>query len=128
MSKQRFSYQREQIYQMVSMTNQHPTAEIVYHQLKQSMPRLSLGTVYRNLHRMAQDGRLIEIDGAVARFDANIQPHSHFRCRFCGRVSDFPELSYDASLDQCAMESGWQVDGHSLIFYGICPDCMGKHA
>lgn len=128
MSKQRFSYQREQIYQMVTMTDQHPTAETVYHQLKPSMPRLSLGTVYRNLHRMAQDGRLMEIDGPVARFDANTHPHSHYRCRFCGKVADFPELPYDAALDQRAAEGGWQVDGHSLVFYGICPDCSGDHS
>lgn len=127
MSKQRFSYQREQIYQAVSMTDQHPTAETVYHQLKCSMPRLSLGTVYRNLHRMAQDGRLMEIDGPVARFDANTIPHSHLRCRFCGRVADLQALPYDPELDRLAMQADWQVDGHSLIFYGICPDCMGEH-
>ena len=126
MSKQRFSYQREQIYQAVCTTDQHPTAETVYRQLKSTMPRLSLGTVYRNLHRMAQDGRLMEIDGPVARFDANTTPHSHLRCRLCGAVADLHRLPYDPELDRQAAQTDWKVDGHSLIFYGICPDCMGE--
>lgn len=126
MQKKRFSYQREQIYQAVCRMNRHPTAEMVYNQLKPSMPRLSLGTVYRNLHQMAQDGRLMEINDSVARFDMNTQPHSHCRCRVCGAIMDLPQLPYDAELDRQADRGGWQVDYHSLIFHGICPDCLKK--
>ena len=49
---QRFSHQRERIYQTVLERRDHPTAEMVYQQLKPEMPRLSLGTVYRNLQQM----------------------------------------------------------------------------
>ena len=54
---QRFSQQRERIYQTVLESRAHPTAEMVYQQLKPEMPRLSLGTVYRNLQQMAREGR-----------------------------------------------------------------------
>ena len=67
---QRFSQQRERIYQTVLESRAHPTAEMVYQQLKPEMPRLSLGTVYRNLQQMAREGRLTELDGPVTRFDA----------------------------------------------------------
>lgn len=60
MAQRRFSRQREQIYRAVYGRRDHPTAEMVYQQLKPDMPRLSLGTVYRNLHQMAQEGRLRE--------------------------------------------------------------------
>lgn len=64
MPGQRFSHQRERIYQAVRDSGEHPTAEMVYQSLKPEMPRLSLGTVYRNLHQMAQEGRLTEIPGS----------------------------------------------------------------
>ena len=64
---QRFSQQRERIYQTVLESRAHPTAEMVYQQLKPEMPRLSLGTVYRNLQQMAREGRLTELDGPVTR-------------------------------------------------------------
>ena len=86
MSERRFSHQREEIYQAVYASREHPTAEMVYQQLKPTMPKLSLGTVYRNLRQMAAEGRLLELDGPVVRFDGNTAFHSHFRCGDCGSV------------------------------------------
>lgn len=125
MQTQRFSYQREQIYQAVCGTRDHPTAEMVYHTLKPELPRLSLGTVYRNLHQMAQEGRLMELDGPVARFDAVTTPHAHLRCDRCGGLTDLEGLAYDAGLDRLAEKNGCIVTGHSLLFNGICPACAG---
>ena len=120
---QRFSHQRERIYQAVLGRRDHPTAEMVYQQLKPEMPRLSLGTVYRNLQQMAREGRLVELGGPVARFDAVTRPHTHFHCRFCGALLDLESVPYDEALDRTAAARGYQVAGHSLIFTGACPRC-----
>ena len=120
---QRFSHQRERIYQTVLERRDHPTAEMVYQQLKPEMPRLSLGTVYRNLQQMAREGRLVELGGPVARFDAMTRPHTHFHCRFCGALLDLESVPYDEALDRTAAARGYQVAGHSLIFTGACPRC-----
>lgn len=122
MKSKRYSQQREQIYETVCASKEHPTAQMVYDALRPSMPHLSLGTVYRNLQQMARDGRLMELDGPVARFDATIQPHTHLRCQICGRVADV-ELPYDASLDRAFSMEGWNIFGHSLMFAGMCPVC-----
>ena len=122
MQDRRFSHQRERIYQAVRSSHAHPTAEEVYSQLKPEMPRLSLGTVYRNLRQMAAEGRLAEVDGPVARFDAFLMPHTHFRCTGCGAVMDL-ELPYDPALDAQAAKEGCTVTGHSLCFTGLCPQC-----
>ena len=126
MKAQRYSQQREQIYDMVCASREHPTAQMVYDALRPSMPRLSLGTVYRNLQQMARDGRLVEIDGPVARFDATIHPHTHLRCQSCGSVADV-ELPYDAALDRVCRMEGWNIIGHNLMFTGICPACAGEN-
>lgn len=125
MQQRRFSRQREQIYEAVCATDTHPTAEMVYERLKPAMPRLSLGTVYRNLRQMAAEGRLMELEGPVARFDADLSPHAHFRCQRCGAVSDVA-IPYDAALDMLAAGDGRLVRGHSLCFYGICPACAAE--
>ena len=126
MALQRFSHQREEIYQAVCATKEHPSAQMVYDTLKPHMPKLSLGTVYRNLHQMAQEGRLLELDGPVTRYDATIEPHTHIRCQRCERVADL-DLPYDTALDRTAEAGGWNVSGHHLMFQGICPACAGKH-
>ena len=90
------------------------------------MPRLSLGTVYRNLQQMAREGRLTELDGPVTRFDAVTRPHTHFRCRACGAVLDLETVPYDERLDRLAAAQGCVVTGHTLIFTGHCPCCAGQ--
>ena len=125
LQNQRFSYQREQIFGVVRNTEEHPTAEMVYERLKPSMPRLSLGTVYRNLRQMAQEGQLKELDGPVARFDAETDPHTHFCCTDCGAVSDLG-VPYDPSLDAAAAQDGRLIREHALTFYGLCPACRKK--
>ena len=122
MKPQRYSHQRERIYEALCATKEHPTAQMVYETLKPEMPKLSLGTVYRNLQQMAQDGRIMELDGPVTRFDATAQPHTHIRCSRCGCVAD-GILPYDADMDAETIVAGWQVDGHDLMFTGICPAC-----
>ena len=122
MKAQRFSQQRERIYQAVQMSDEHPSAQMVYDALRPELPRLSLGTVYRNLHQMAQEGRLRELEGSVTRFDAVLSAHTHIRCVRCGQVADLA-LPYDPSLDQEAVGNGWAVTGHELVFNGLCPAC-----
>ena len=126
MPGQRFSHQRERIYQAVRDSGEHPTAEMVYQSLKPEMPRLSLGTVYRNLHQMAQEGRLTEIQGAVVRFDGCTAPHTHLRCLRCGGVFDLTEIPYDRTLDDLAARQGVRILGHALLFTGICSACADK--
>lgn len=122
MKLQRFSQQRERIYEAVRTSMEHPSAQMVYDALRPEMPRLSLGTVYRNLHQMAQEGRLRELEGPVARFDAVLPSHTHIRCVRCGQVADL-ELPYDPALDREAAGDGWVITGHELVFNGICPAC-----
>lgn len=127
MAGKRYSRQRELIYEAVRKSREHPTAEMVYQWLKPDNPNLSLGTVYRNLNLLAQEGILIRMPFPVERYDADVRPHSHFRCRDCGRVFDLG-VKYDPEIDdQAAHEAkGFQVDSHDLTFIGLCPGCQTR--
>lgn len=125
MRQHRYSQQREKIYQTVLASCEHPTAQMVYESLQREMPQLSLGTVYRNLRQLAQEGCLRELDGSTVRFDGELRPHSHIRCSCCGALADVP-VPYDSLLDRNTPTQGWTIQDHDLIFHGVCPACRGK--
>lgn len=127
MNGKRYSRQRELIYQALMNTDQHPTAEMVYQWLKPTNPNLSLGTVYRNLNLLVDEGAAVRMAFPVERYDANVEPHPHFRCETCGGVFDL-DLPYDKGLDEKAvLASGHDIRSHELIFRGICANCKPKH-
>ena len=127
MKKKRYSRQRELILDRLRTTKEHPTAEMLYQWLKPDNPGLSLGTVYRNLNLLADDGIILRMAFPVERYDANTEPHPHFRCRNCGSVYDL-ELPYDKSLDLRAEEAcGHLIEGHELLFTGTCVHCTATH-
>lgn len=126
MAGRRYSRQRELIYQAVLGSREHPTAEMVYQWLKSANPQLSLGTVYRNLNLLAEEGILIRMPFPVERYDAVTSPHSHLRCEGCGRVIDL-DFPYHEELDAAVGESvpEMEIHRHDVVFYGLCPNCKG---
>ena len=100
--------------------------EQLYSQLKPEIPDLSLGTVYRNLNVLMQDGLIITVGhvNGEERYDANTSDHSHFVCTKCGRVNDiFLDLSIDKRYPNVAELMGGKVKGHSLSYFGLCKNC-----
>jgi len=128
MAIKRYSKQRELIYQAVMNTEEHPTAETVYHWLKPDNPALSLGTVYRNLKQLVDEGNIIRLPFPVERFDATTRPHAHFLCLNCGNVFDLNDIAYDSAIDrQIETITGNTVQKHELVFSGNCSHCTEKN-
>lgn len=122
------SRQRELLLEVLRGTTCHPDADWVFSEMRKTMPGISLGTVYRNLARLAADGVItkLQVGQHADRFDGTINPHYHMACKACGKVVDLM-LPYDFVLDEAAQnESGCKIDSHTLVFYGECPSCMGK--
>ncbi|NLF34464.1 MAG: transcriptional repressor [Clostridiales bacterium] len=123
MKATRYSRQRELIYRCLRDTDQHPTAEMLYQWLKVDNPNLSLGTVYRNLNLLSEQGAITRLHFPVERFDANVTPHPHFQCLSCGQVYDLA-LSYDKTLDAAARDvCDFHIQFHELLYKGTCSDC-----
>ena len=121
----RYSAKREALLQLMRETDVHPTAEWVYQQLKPQFPDLSLGTVYRNLNLLAEEGEILRLtcgDGSD-RFDGNPKPHYHFLCNSCGRVIDL-DIEPMNHIDVLAA-AGFEgtIEGHTVLFNGKCPEC-----
>ena len=122
----RQSRQRDVVLEIVRSTMDHPTADWVYRQARRRMPRISLGTVYRNLKQLAALGLIREIQagGPAARFDGNLGRHYHIRCVGCGRLSDLP-LSVSKRLeDEARRATSYRILGHEVEVHGLCPLCQ----
>jgi Fur family peroxide stress response transcriptional regulator len=103
---------------------EHPTADGVFERVRRTLPRISLGTVYRNLQRLAAEGRIgvTHLEGRVARYDPTPRLHDHFVCRTCGRVDDLAPAPPAEGL-AAARRAGHVVTAHALVLYGVCSGC-----
>ncbi|MGN0568896.1 MAG: Fur family transcriptional regulator [Candidatus Fimenecus sp.] len=119
---ERKSRQRDAILADLKSRYDHPTAKELYYSVRKSIPNLSLGTLYRNLSQLEENGQIIRIpDEANDRFDGNIAPHAHFKCLSCGKLYDIMSIkndSYDFSDENIG-----QIYGYSLMLFGKCKSC-----
>jgi len=118
--------QRKVILDELRRVKNHPSADEVYEIVRKKLPRISLGTVYRNLEILARLGEIqqLELGCAMKRFDGNPQNHYHIRCIQCNRVDD---LMVDPLIDvenQIYDSTDYEVVGHRLEFLGRCRKCM----
>jgi Fur family peroxide stress response transcriptional regulator len=117
---QRYSRQREHILKIVQNTDSHPTADWVYEQARAVIPNISLGTVYRNLNLLVEEGliqRVLLGDGIV-RYDGKLGPHHHFICTKTGKIYDVEVPIGDSLLKELAAKTGLKATSYKIEFYG----------
>ncbi len=121
----KYSRQREVIKDFLKTRKDHPTADIVYTNVRMQYPNISLGTVYRNLTLLADIGEIqrLRVGDGVDHFDADISPHYHFVCTECGSVVDLVMDNIDDIVDIAGMNFDGKITGHVTYFYGICGNC-----
>ena len=122
------SRQREAILEYLQQTTAHPTADMVYLHVRKVIPNISLGTVYRNLNQLVGQGEVLRLSCGddCDRFDGTVSPHYHFRCTQCHEVSDLVTDPLEHINLIAGAGFGGRIDGHSVYFYGICPDCLAN--
>jgi len=123
--KMRLTTQRQVILEELGKVTSHPTANEVYDMVRKRLPRIGLGTVYRNLELMAESGLILklEVGGTQKRFDATTDLHYHIRCSTCGKVDDI-NLPVQPEINKMAASAtDYQILSHHVEFSGICSTC-----
>jgi Fur family transcriptional regulator, peroxide stress response regulator len=124
----RSTRQRRLVYETVLSTDIHPTAEWVYEAVRRTLPRVSLGTVYRNLQVLVEEGRLKAfIRGGRTCYDGDLEAHDHFSCDRCGLLVDIPRAPEVLSTERRLKARGFTVSGRVLELHGFCRDCRPSH-
>lgn len=123
-----YSRQREAILNVLCSTKSHPTAAWIYENVRIQLPNISLGTVYRNLTVLEQEGviRKIPVGDAREHFDGDTSPHSHFYCKTCEKITDIPLDTAD-TCKIIEQEYGVTVDSAAYTFIGVCKNCKNKN-
>ena len=126
-TRRKNSRKRQAILEALCATREHPTAEMLYQQLKPDYPELSLGTVYRNLGVLAEEGLAVSVVRVAGqeRYDARVEPHTHLICRRCARVIDLLELedAISGMYGEIEHRFGCLPESHTLTVSGLCPNC-----
>ncbi len=119
-----FSSKREAIFKTIASTKSHPSASWVYEQLKDDIPNLSLGTVYRNIALFKEQGKIITVANVNGeeRIDADTSDHAHFVCESCHKVYDLHQSEL-SPLEIELNEKGFEISRKNVVFYGICREC-----
>ena len=124
--------QREVILRVLGEHMDHPSADTIYEEVRKFLPRISLGTVYRNLEIMSESGTIMKLEtgGSIKRFDPVTGPHPHFRCVKCGAIEDLP-FGVDDSLFTGKMDDwahGRIIQNLNIEYTGLCIKCNGNSA
>ncbi len=121
----RMTRQRRMILQQLRSVKSHPSADELYEMVRKHLPRISLGTVYRNLDILAELGeiQIIEQGGGLKRFDGESHNHYHLRCLDCGRIADAHADLTVKIPEKLETEPEFCVTGHRLELIGYCRTC-----
>ena len=117
--------QRRVIVEELNKLKTHPTATVLYELVRKRLPRISLGTVYRNLEILSDAGIILKLEtaGTQKRFDGTVENHYHVRCVQCGQVDDLSFSLLEDIDDALRGLSDYKILSHRLEFQGICPSC-----
>lgn len=120
----RNTLQKEIIHQTLCEMRCHPTAAMVYDRIHLSHPTISRSTVFRVLAQMAEEGSIqrLGLSGSDTRYDGDVHPHGHARCRICGAISDIPWTSMEIPADT----AGFLLEDCAVEYRGLCPHCRNK--
>jgi Fe2+ or Zn2+ uptake regulation protein len=122
------THQREIIFRTVYELRSHPTPEAIYDKVREQIPSISLGTVYKNLKTFLDSGLMREVSpmhGSL-RVDANTEDHHHLVCTECRMVIDLDEDDLEPARLLLPLPEGFVLKRCAVEFYGLCPRCAAK--
>jgi Fe2+ or Zn2+ uptake regulation protein len=122
----RFTRQRQAVLNAVQHSTAHPDAAHIFETVRQIVPSISLGTVYRSLEALVEEGHLLQIQqpGMPTRYDARLENHAHFVCDMCGKVVDVLADLPDPMPMAAKTLNGFEVLSAKIEFHGKCRECL----
>lgn len=115
--------QRSVVLEELRKVKSHPTADELHAIVRRRLPRISLGTVYRNLEYLLAAGSISRLESSGSmRFDGDVSSHQHVRCVFCGRIADIAPVSIPGPGDD-SVDSFAFIVGARVVFDGVCRQC-----
>lgn len=125
----KYSRQREGILRILQNRRDHPTADMIYESIRKEQPNISLGTVYRNLSFLANNGQILKLSTGMGpeHYDGFTNPHNHFVCKYCGMVMDMDYMPDGNIMEKASESFGGIIEEYELKFFGKCQQCLSNN-
>ena len=123
---ERITSQRETILDYLKGVDNHPSAETIYDEVRKKLPRISRGTVYRNLKNLKRKGEIQEISAGIAYFDGDISSHAHFICQKCNKIFDIFDICKECGVLKRKKTKVGKINNYQISFYGKCKKCDSR--
>ncbi len=107
----------------------HVTAQELFEKVSERDNSLGFATVYRFLRELADNKVVTEVrvGGHPSRYELTPREHhDHLTCTKCGMICEFENEKIESLQEQVAAHFGFQLTGHVLELYGVCPTCQKK--
>ena len=122
---QRNTKQRTAVLENLRNRRDHPIADMVYVSVRETLPNVSKGTIYRNLKNLTDEWQIISFtENGVEHFDGVMKPHVHYICKECGQIDDL--FFEDDREENVTTEDGFYI--RNVQIEGVCAECMKKHS
>ncbi len=118
----RSSRQRDAVLEVLRSSCDHPTADMIFERVRTEIPNISLGTVYRNLGQLKDEGfiTVVESSDTKVHYEGNLTEHIHFLCKKCHNITD---VWCKSPVPSQLAEMGLQVESQKTVYYGVCKNC-----
>lgn len=128
MGIKRLTRQRKAVLEVIRHAENHPDAAWVYSAVRQMVPSISLGTVYRTLDALVEEGYLMPLSrpGEAIRYEANLDGHLHLLCRQCNEFFDIVSPLPDLLSEVKAQYPEFAIEGVQVAYHGVCPKCRSN--
>ena len=120
----RVTKQRTAILEFLRSKRHHYSATQIYDAVREKIPNISLGTVYRNLAQLIEDKEIISVETSdkCVYYDGFTADHAHFVCERCKEIFDFPLILENSEPSK----AGFLVENQRVVYYGLCAKCNKK--
>jgi Fe2+ or Zn2+ uptake regulation protein len=120
--------QRRIILEELCKLRTHPDADTIFGMVRRRIPRISYGTVYRNLNVLRGEGKILELAFGKysCRYDGTTAYHLHFYCLECKNIFDVEGLNLKDLDEKVADKLDSEVISHRVEFYGYCQRCRKR--
>ena len=118
----RSSRQRDAVLEVLRSSCDHPTADIIFERVREQIPNISLGTVYRNLGQLKDEGfiTVVESSDTKVHYEGNLSDHIHFLCKMCHNITD---IFCESKIPSALTDMGHKVQSQKTVYYGVCKNC-----
>ena len=120
-----FTHQRRVIGEMLLANPGHHSPDEIYAAVREKVPSISLGTVYKNIRTFVETGilREVSVHHGSMKLEFGLHAHHHLVCTRCRTIEDIEETAIEPIRLRGKAPKGFEIQRYSVDILGLCARC-----